>query len=527
MADTLREYLIALGFQVDENGWRGFNEKLTQSAKNVQALGRTTVAMAAEIGVAVEQVARHYEDLYYMSQRTGQSASFIQANVFGMRQIGLTAEQAKGAIEGMASAMRLNPGLAALADGMGAKTPVDLVEKLKNSGMQYFVAQRMASMYGLDEQTFQHVWNNLQKLKAEQESARQRQINAGLDPDKLADSSVKFMTALRTLTDELSTLEDKTISVIIDPATRVVKVLGDVVHQVNAMNASLGGTIGVLANLALAWGGARLGLGVLARLGILGGAVGGAGASLGLGGAVMGVLAPAAAFGWGLGLGGQANASERNNAGRGAGPAPGDTSPEAMAWRAHQHADSSTSGAMQFFMSQGWSKEQAAGIVANLQKESAMRPEAVGDGGAAYGLAQWHPDRQADFARWAGHDIRSSTAQEQLAFVHHELTQGKEQLAGRALKNAGGAQEAGSIVSRMYERPQNVTGEAQERGGLADRLSNTPLTSSGGNSTVIISPKTETNIHGVSDPKKVSELVGGENDRLYGNITRWGKSAVA
>ena len=58
--------------------------------------------------------------------------------------------------------------------------------------------------------------------------------------------------------------------------------------------------------------------------------------------------------------------------------------------------------AMQYFMSQGWTKEQAAGIVGNIQKESMFNYKALGDNGKAFGLAQWHPDRQANFKKAYG-----------------------------------------------------------------------------------------------------------------------------
>lgn len=125
--------------------------------------------------------------------------------------------------------------------------------------------------------------------------------------------------------------------------------------------------------------------------------------------------------------------------------------------------------AVRYFESRGWSHAQAAGIVANLTRESQLSPTARGDGGLAYGLAQWHPDRQANFARFTGHSIRQSTFAEQLAFVDHELRT-TEAGAGNRLRNAGSASEAGSIVSRYYERPADVYGEASSRGNLARQI---------------------------------------------------------
>lgn len=126
--------------------------------------------------------------------------------------------------------------------------------------------------------------------------------------------------------------------------------------------------------------------------------------------------------------------------------------------------------AMDYFVGQGWTPAQAAGIVANLQRESNFRADAVGDGGQAYGIAQWHPDRQANFQRFTGHSIRQSTYAEQLAFVNYELTRGAETSAGNRLRNAGDATTAGSIVSRYYERPADANGEASQRGALAAQI---------------------------------------------------------
>lgn len=113
----------------------------------------------------------------------------------------------------------------------------------------------------------------------------------------------------------------------------------------------------------------------------------------------------------------------------------------------------STEEAMNFFMSRGWSREQAAGIVGNLQAESGanLKINAVGDGGKAYGIAQWHPDRQAKFQEVMGKPIRQSNFQEQLQFIDWEL-KNTEKKAGDALKQATTAEQAAVVVDSMYER---------------------------------------------------------------------------
>ena len=55
--------------------------------------------------------------------------------------------------------------------------------------------------------------------------------------------------------------------------------------------------------------------------------------------------------------------------------------------------------AIEYFTGQGWTKNQAVGIVANLEAESGLDPTIKGDKGEALGIGQWHPDRQALFKK--------------------------------------------------------------------------------------------------------------------------------
>lgn len=123
-------------------------------------------------------------------------------------------------------------------------------------------------------------------------------------------------------------------------------------------------------------------------------------------------------------------------------------------------------------MGLGWSKVQATGLAANIQAESGGKHTAVGDGGLAYGLGQWHPDRQANFKRAFGKDIRQSTREEQLRFIDWEL-RNTEKGAGDRLRQSTTAADAAATVSRFYERPKNTEVEARNRANIATDMSRT------------------------------------------------------
>jgi len=128
--------------------------------------------------------------------------------------------------------------------------------------------------------------------------------------------------------------------------------------------------------------------------------------------------------------------------------------------------------AVSFFREQKpvWSREQAIGIVANLDAESGMDPHIQqGGGGPGYGLAQWEGARQLDFQHWAGHSIHGSSFEEQLQFVQYELTH-TERTAGDKLRHAQTAEDAAEIVTREYERPADIVGAVARRRKLAKEI---------------------------------------------------------
>lgn len=112
--------------------------------------------------------------------------------------------------------------------------------------------------------------------------------------------------------------------------------------------------------------------------------------------------------------------------------------------------------AMEYFMQQGWTKEQSAGIVGNLQQESGkdLDPSSENEIGM-YGIAQWDKTRRKQFEKAMGKSIYGSSLEDQLAFIQHELTEGKDagaKKAGRKLKDADTASEAASTFEKYYER---------------------------------------------------------------------------
>jgi hypothetical protein len=129
--------------------------------------------------------------------------------------------------------------------------------------------------------------------------------------------------------------------------------------------------------------------------------------------------------------------------------------------------------AKQFFIGKGWTPTQADGIVGNLMQESGFRNDVLsgkiyGDSGKSGYVAQWNGQRLKNLFHFAG--TENPSFDQQLGFVHHELTQGDERSTGQKLAKANDLYSA-TAAAIGYERPSGYSPATPERGnGWANRL---------------------------------------------------------
>lgn len=479
VANVLEEYLVALGFKIDGPSWKTFEGGVLKSTLILERLGLTAVASATAIGIAVDLVARKYENLYYASQRTGATVTGLQSFAFAAQQIGLSSEGAKSAVEGFAQAIRQNPGLEGLLKNMGVQgtRPIEqmisLVQKLKDTYGQsgYFVASQIASMYHIDDQTLQQMWNNPGILEQGMEAHRKRLSEAGIDAEDAAKKFTEFGRAMNTLEDSLGVFRDRVATDLVGPAKAGVEALTGLVGSMVSLEMAMAGYLKAKPSPSeqkqKAWYSTALGMGMMGM------------------GAGLKYLSPA----MGAGL-------THYGAGMIDGGAWGGAAPPPKGAATAQTKE----GVVAKLMAMGWSRENAVGMAANLYLESdrTFSPSVMGDHGTALGIAQWHKGRQDDFALWAGHSMANSTLDEQLEFMNYELTHGKEQAAGGALRGARTARASAYVTSKDYERPLRAEEDAMGRAGLADKWFQQGL---GSNSTVNINQTNNINVSGTKgDP---------------------------
>lgn len=255
---TLREYLISLGFKVDQESYQKWLGSISRASKTVAELGSEAIATATAIGIMTEQVARHFNDLYYVAQRNDTTVAGLKQIAYGFKQIGLDAAQGQAAVEAIGQALRTNPGLRGLLKNMGIesndpqKILPELIGKLREKFGTggYFAAQRVGELFGIDEKSFRGLWQNLERLRAKQAEQGKIQKEAGLDPDDFARRSVDFISKTDLLLERLAVLRDRIASDFLAPAGKAIDILDELVKKFTEANTSTEGALGVGGTIA-------------------------------------------------------------------------------------------------------------------------------------------------------------------------------------------------------------------------------------------------------------------------------------
>tara|TARA_B110000459_G_C16294286_1_gene351967 strand:+ start:82 stop:450 length:369 start_codon:yes stop_codon:yes gene_type:complete len=114
-------------------------------------------------------------------------------------------------------------------------------------------------------------------------------------------------------------------------------------------------------------------------------------------------------------------------------------------------------------MGLGYSKSNASGIAGNIYTESKYDPQALGDNGTSFGLAQWHKSRWDALKSWCNErNLDINSFEVQLRFIDWELNN-TEKRAKRELLSTNTPSDSAFAFAKYYERPQRIVEERMNK----------------------------------------------------------------
>lgn len=217
MAETIKEFLVGLGYKVDGASEDKFKRSVATATKAVTAMAVSLAAATAAVSAAVTKIAANFDDLYWASQRTKASAENIKAMGYAVSQLGGSYRGAVSSIEEFARRMRSNPGYEAMARNLGVVTRengklrdttaimTDLAKVL--SKKPQYVALQYLEALGIDEQTYNALKSG--DLVRYTEEYRKKQQALGVDQQRAAEIGKDLTNAWRALGATAQTVGEK------------------------------------------------------------------------------------------------------------------------------------------------------------------------------------------------------------------------------------------------------------------------------------------------------------------------------
>ena len=215
-AETIKDFLVSLGFSVDDAGAKKFGSVLAGTTANVIKMGLAVEGAALSVVAFTAKIASGLDNLYWASQRTGATVQGIQSIGYAV-SVGGSVDAARSSLENLSRFIRNNPGAEGFLNRLGVQTRdasgnmrdmaaifTGVGQKL--SSMPYYRANQYAQMLGIDENTLMAMRRGVGGFSG-QYSAMAKAI--GFNADEAARSSNKFMTSLREFSAMAGMARDK------------------------------------------------------------------------------------------------------------------------------------------------------------------------------------------------------------------------------------------------------------------------------------------------------------------------------
>ncbi|HBJ5797742.1 TPA: lytic transglycosylase catalytic, partial [Escherichia coli] len=216
-AETIKDFLVSLGFRVDDAGAKKFGSVLAGTTANVIKMGLAVEGAALSVVAFTAKIASGLDNLYWASQRTGATVQGIQSIGYAVSQVGGSVDAARSSLESLSRFIRNNPGAEGFLNRLGVQTRdasgnmrdmaaifTGVGQKL--SSMPYYRANQYAQMLGIDENTLMAMRRGVGQFSA-QYSEMVKAI--GFNADQAALSSNRFMTSLKSLGEMARMARDK------------------------------------------------------------------------------------------------------------------------------------------------------------------------------------------------------------------------------------------------------------------------------------------------------------------------------
>lgn len=231
--ETLREYLLRLGFSIDKREAKQFEDTLEGVGKTAGIVGGALVGVATAAAALAQVYANQMEKMYYASRHTGSTIQELQALGYASKQAGV---DTSSGIEAITAALRNRGKRGFMSQLLGrevgenespAKLFPELIKALKASSPDKLVRGAYAKQIGFNENEYFDYEKALDKIVDKTAEYNAMIAATGVDLQKVGESMVEWNNLVGRVAASFNVLEGVIAMKALGPMHELVKTTTD------------------------------------------------------------------------------------------------------------------------------------------------------------------------------------------------------------------------------------------------------------------------------------------------------------
>ncbi len=234
-AGILQEFMIKLGYHVDEASGKRLSHSLSAINKSVLSVGSNVAGLAIAAGEAVREFATQMERVGYIAKLADSTAQSIGTAGMAVEKFGLQAGQIEGITTAFAGLIRRAPGVEAQLSQLGVALGPDKIKEFwslmqKLESMPEFVALQYAQAFQIPADAYHLMRGHVSEIMANMKVIADQQKAVNYDAEGAAKRGQEFSNHVRDIKNDVGTISSTVLDKGLKAALPVVEGMAQTLH---------------------------------------------------------------------------------------------------------------------------------------------------------------------------------------------------------------------------------------------------------------------------------------------------------
>lgn len=242
----LKEFLVELGFKLDEQGFKKFIGTIGITNKLIEGVAVGAFAAAAAVTTFAAKMTQGQAQLHFANQLAGTSAGNMSAFTFAAQKAGVALETAKSAVQGFGLALQTDPGKGAFLRHLGIdpnQDPTKVLEDYIKLPMNKVMRSAADAQLGLNDSVILSLVNNREQFTQAIDEYEKKLQGLGINLDQVQQDAAAINSEWLDIQANIKLASDAFYAKLVAPLSRILGYIDKVTGNAAAALAAPDNTI--------------------------------------------------------------------------------------------------------------------------------------------------------------------------------------------------------------------------------------------------------------------------------------------